>query len=113
MNHTRTGKIARLPVEVREVLGDRLQAGEPAATLVNWLNSLLCVQKVLQQYFGSRLITEQNLSEWRSGGHQDWLRQEQARLLIPNTAKPSSRSWNPIPPPPQTPSPSQSNQIQP
>jgi len=26
MNHTRIGKIARLPAEVREVLGDRLQS---------------------------------------------------------------------------------------
>jgi len=87
MNHTRTGKIARLPVEVREVLNDRLAAGEPAAALVNWLNGLLSVQKVLQEYFGSRLITEQNLSEWRAGGHQDWLRQEQARFLIEDLAQ--------------------------
>jgi predicted Fe-S protein YdhL (DUF1289 family) len=94
MNHTRTGKIARLPVEVREVLGDRLAASEPAATLVNWLNGLVSVQEVLQQYFGSRLITEQNLSEWRQGGHQDWLRQEQARFLIEDLAQQDKNlSW--------------------
>jgi hypothetical protein len=86
MNHTRTGKIARLPVEVREVLNDRLQADEPAF-LVNWLNGLLCVQKILDQYFGSRLITEQKLSEWQAGGHQDWLRLEQARFQIEDLAQ--------------------------
>ena len=87
MNTTRIGKIARLPREVREVLGDRLAAGEPAGTLVNWLNGLASVQEVLQQYFGSRLITEQNLSEWRQGGHQDWLRREEARVLVGQLAE--------------------------
>ena len=87
MNTTRIGKIARLPREVREVLGDRLAAGEPAGTLIGWLNGLACVQGVLRQYFGSRLITEQNLSEWRQGGHQDWLRREEARVLVGQLAE--------------------------
>ena len=82
MNHTRTGKIARLPKAVREVLSDRLEQGETAAELLAWLNGLACVQAALAENFGGRPITEQNLSDWRAGGHQDWLQHEQARLLV-------------------------------
>ena len=87
MNHTRTGKIARLPKVIREVLGDRLEQGHPAADLVHWLNGLACVQESLAEYFGGRPITEQNLSEWRAGGHQDWLRHEEARRQVVHLAE--------------------------
>jgi len=75
MNTTRVGKIGRLPKAVRDVLGDRLEAGEPGGVLVAWLNSLTSVQEVLADYFGGRPISERNLSEWRQGGHEEWLRQ--------------------------------------
>ena len=82
MNSTRTGKIARLPKAVRDVLGDRLEQGDPGEDLVHWLNGLACVQESLAEHFGGRPISEQNLSEWRAGGHQDWLRQEEDRRRV-------------------------------
>ena len=86
MNTTRVGKIGRLPKAVRDVLGDRLEAGEPGGVLVEWLNGLTSVQEVLGEYFGGRPISEQNLSEWRQGGHEEWLRHEAARVLAQDLA---------------------------
>ena len=69
----RTGKIARLPHAVRSQLNLRLLDGEEGKPIVQWLNSLPEVQAVLAGQFGGRPINEQNLSEWRQGGHQEWL----------------------------------------
>ena len=48
---TRRGKIARLPLAVREELNSRLRNGEPGKDLVLWLNSLPAVQEVLAAQF--------------------------------------------------------------
>lgn len=48
---TRNGKIARLPLEIRNRLGRRLQNGEVGKTLVSWLNSLSEVKHVMHQEF--------------------------------------------------------------
>lgn len=74
---TRTGKIARLPREIREQLNRRLADGEPGHRLVEWLNALPETQKTLTTNFGGRAISEQNLSEWKQGGHQDWLARQE------------------------------------
>ena len=74
---TRTGKIARLPREVREQLNRRLADGEPGTRLVEWLNSLPETQKTLAADFEGRAINEQNLSEWKQGGHQDRLARQE------------------------------------
>jgi len=82
---TRTGKIARLPRDLREQLNRRLADGEPGIHLVEWLNRLPQVQQTLAECFSGREISEQNLSEWKQGGYRDWeARQEtlaQAREL--------------------------------
>jgi hypothetical protein len=75
---THIGKIGRLPKAIRDELGVRLEDGLPGSEIVQWLNSLADVQDVLQRYFQGRAITEQNLSEWRQAGHQDWLRRQDA-----------------------------------
>ncbi len=75
---TRIGKIARLPHELREQLNRRLQDGEPGAELVGWLNDQPEVKSVLAEHFAGRPITEQNLSEWKTGGYGDWLAHQQA-----------------------------------
>jgi hypothetical protein len=82
MNVTRNGKIARLPLWIRAELNQRLQDGELGSQLVQWLNGHASVQEVLKEQFGGRPVSEQNLSEWKSGGYQDWLRQEETRLLV-------------------------------
>jgi len=74
---TRTGKIARLPRDIRNQLNRRLQDGEPGNRLVEWLNGLPEVRQVLAGDFGGRDISEQNLSEWKQGGHQDWLARQE------------------------------------
>jgi hypothetical protein len=86
---TRNGKIARLPLYIRNELNRRLQDGEPGVTLVGWLNGRKDVQEVLQEEFGGRAVTEQNLSEWKQGGYEDWLRHEEARAFVQNLAEQS------------------------
>lgn len=71
---TRIGKIARLPKWIRDQLNTRLENGEQGKKLVEWLNESDDVKEVLTQQFGGSLITENNLSEWKQGGYQDWLK---------------------------------------
>jgi hypothetical protein len=70
---TRNGKIARLPLEIRDQLNIRLADGEPGSRLVAWLNSNPAVMIVMAEQFEGRPITEQNISEWRTGGYEEWL----------------------------------------
>lgn len=85
---TRLGKIARLPRDIREQLNIRLSNGEVGRELVEWLNHLPETQTVLAAYFGRRPINDQNLTEWKQGGYEDWLRQQEdcahARILVEN-----------------------------
>jgi hypothetical protein len=74
---TRLGKIARLPRKLREELNVRLQNGEVGTELVEWLNGLEAAQKVLKARFEGRPISEQNLSEWKQGGYEDWGRHQE------------------------------------
>lgn len=75
---TRRGKIARLPTRIRHELNVRLENGEPGPELLAWLNALPEVQAVLAAQFGGRPIRQQNLSEWRLGGWQDWMQEQYA-----------------------------------
>jgi hypothetical protein len=75
---TRTGKIARLPRGIRVQLNQRLLNAEPGKGLVEWLNSLPEVGKVLAAEFDGHPMREQNLSEWRKGGYRDWLAEQEA-----------------------------------
>lgn len=75
----RTGKIARLPWAVRLELNRRLDDGEPADSLLAWLNALPSVRLVLERQFEGRPVTASNLSDWRHGGFADWQRSREAR----------------------------------
>src|ERR1700723_3658556 len=75
---TRLGKIARLPRETRELLNVRLNNGEEGKALVVWLNGLPEAQAVLAAKFEGRAISEQNLSEWKKGGYEDWVRHQES-----------------------------------
>jgi len=79
---TRNGKIARLPYSIRDMLNQRLRNGEQGTKLVDWLNGLPKVQEALAEEFGGRPINEQNLTEWKQGGFEDWLRHEEARAWM-------------------------------
>ncbi|HXB59378.1 MAG TPA: hypothetical protein VNU95_07425 [Candidatus Acidoferrales bacterium] len=70
------GKIARLPGDVREQLNQRLLDGQSASAILPWLNDLAPVKAVLTAQFAGELVTAQNLSNWRIGGYQHWLRDQ-------------------------------------
>src|SRR4051794_19281242 len=78
----RTGKIARLPSEIRNTLNHRLHNGALGRELAPWLNTLPEVQTVLAKRSSSRATTKNNLPAWRRGGFQDWLLQEERRVRL-------------------------------
>src|SRR6185312_12151444 len=77
--NTRTGKIARLPKNIREQINQRLENGERTPTILQWLNDLPKVQKLITEQFGGHPIRQQNLSQWRLGGYIDWTRHQLLR----------------------------------
>lgn len=83
---TRTGKIARLPREIREQLNRRIADGEPGQRLVEWLNSLPETRRVLDKDFDGRAINEPNLSDWKQGGHRDWLTRQETLACVGDLA---------------------------
>lgn len=74
MPKARTGKIARLPLAIRDEVNRRLREGEPGPKIIAWLHTLPEVLKVLDEYFREEPISPQNLSEWRQGGYDEWLK---------------------------------------
>lgn len=73
MSITRTGKIARCPLAIREEVNTRLLAGESGPKILRWLNAHADVLRVLDEYFGEEPVSAQNLSEWRQGGFSEWI----------------------------------------
>ena len=73
---THTGKIARLPHDIRNELNRRIQDGEPGCQLVDWLNAMPETQALLQRWFKGRPINEPNLTDWKQGGYLEWLTQQ-------------------------------------
>jgi hypothetical protein len=69
---TRISKIARLPKTIRDELNQKIEDGLLGIHMTNWLNNLPEVQKILAEHFGGRLITHQNISDWRRTGYADW-----------------------------------------
>ena len=78
---TRHGKIARLPRRVRDQVNVRLEDGEAGVKIVEWLNAMPEVKEVLAESFGGRPINEQNLSDWKQGGYEEWLRNRETMDL--------------------------------
>jgi hypothetical protein len=93
MNLTRNGKIARLPLAVRQELNRRLDEGEQGKKLVVWLNELPEVQAIVAAEFGGKPIREQNLSEWKQRGYRDWLAKQEA-LEIAERLGEDATEWN-------------------
>jgi hypothetical protein len=93
MNLTRNGKIARLPLAVRQELNRRLDEGEQGKKLVAWLNGLAEVQAIVATEFGGKAIREQNLSEWKQRGYRDWLAKQEA-LEIADRLGEDATEWN-------------------
>lgn len=68
MANQRTGKIARAPFEVRTQVNEMLRDGRMYESIIKFLGEK-----------GIAGVNEQNLTNWKDGGFQDWLR-EQGRL---------------------------------
>lgn len=74
---SRKGKIARLPEAIRTELNLRLLNGESGAKILPWLNELPETKAVLEEDFEGLRVTDQNLSEWRKGGFDEWQRRRE------------------------------------
>jgi len=80
----RTGKIARLPHDIREQLNRRLQDGEQGKSILKWLNALPEVQAVLKEHFEGHPVAASNLTEWKDGGYRDWQVRQDALAMVSN-----------------------------
>ena len=69
-NHRRTGKVARLPKAIRHEICLMFTRYTEYKDIIAWLASQ-----------GHPGISESNLSRWRKGGFQDWLRNEQDKRI--------------------------------
>ncbi|HWD92110.1 MAG TPA: hypothetical protein VG938_07145 [Verrucomicrobiae bacterium] len=84
---TRLGKIAQLPKQIRDDLNQRLENGKQSPELLKWLNHLPETKELLAHQFNSQPITKSNLSDWRHGGYQDWLRLQAREERIARVAE--------------------------
>ena len=80
MSRARLGKVARLPAKLREQINQMLYDGKSGPQVIAFLR---------QNKFSE--ITEQNLSEWRKGGYQDWQKDEKQMDRIRERAELSMR----------------------
>jgi hypothetical protein len=78
----RTGKIARLPEAIRTALNERLADGHESTVILDWLNRQPETKAVLKAQFGGNPVSKQNLSVWRQGGFQEWIRVEESLDLF-------------------------------
>jgi hypothetical protein len=83
---TRNGKIARLPKNLREEINLRLQNGEEASPIADWLNTLPKVQAFLKAEFDGQAINENNISNWRHGGFREWQEQQETQEAVQRLA---------------------------
>lgn len=74
----RTGKIARLPLAIRDELNQRLRDNETGSQILEWVNGLDVVNEILAKAFKGEAISDANLSIWRSagGGFEEWMKEQ-------------------------------------
>ena len=72
MRTARNGKIARLPLALREEVNRRLEEHQSGPKILAWLNAEPVVKDMVDREFGGKPISRQNLSQWRRDGFQEW-----------------------------------------
>src|SRR6266850_4905487 len=60
-NHSRTGRIARLPKELRDKVNQMLLDGVPFRRIIESLGG------------DGKEINEDNVGDWKKGGYKEWL----------------------------------------
>jgi hypothetical protein len=73
----RQGKIARLPATLKGEVNRRLFDGQGAPQILPWLNAQPDAIRIWEAYFEGVPASPQNLSEWRLGGHKEWIAQRE------------------------------------
>jgi len=68
------GKIGSLPAHLREEVNRRLHDGQNGREICDWLNAHPRVLEILDERWNEQPVSPQNLSEWRNGGFQIWLK---------------------------------------
>ena len=76
---TRTGKIARLPKTLRDAVNTALRDGATAAAVIKLVSAAAANGTTNGDGSAIEIPNEQNITNWRDGGYQDWLK-EQERL---------------------------------
>jgi Protein of unknown function (DUF3486) len=79
MSNRRTGKIARLPKDIRDVVNLMLQDGATAAVVIAKLEGMLANGAQGVDGKPIEIPNEQNVTNWVQGGFKDW-QAEQQRL---------------------------------
>src|SRR3954463_4704238 len=71
IENRRTGKVARLPKHIREIVNQLIEDGCTYLYIIKRLEEL-----------GHPGFFNCNISRWRTGGYQTWLREKEARSLL-------------------------------
>lgn len=87
----RAGKIDSLPLDIREEVHRRLLDGETGAQILPWLNTLPKVRTVLDRSFHGVDVSDENLSSFRNGPHQEWIRRREKETSLKSLAAYASR----------------------
>jgi hypothetical protein len=77
-----TSKIALLSEEVRRQVNHRLQKGENAGQLLEWLNALPEPQAALAAESRNPTFNQEDVSNWKQGSYRDWLAQREAMAEV-------------------------------
>ena len=78
----RDDKIARLPATIREQANRRLQNGEAAKQIAEWLNALPEIATVQGAELAGQPLKETDLISWELGGYRNWEAQQEALEIV-------------------------------
>jgi hypothetical protein len=83
----RAGKIDSFPVAIREEVHRRLLDGETGSQILPWLNAHPKVRAILDRSFQGVDVSDENLSSFRNGPHQEWLRRREKAESLKSLAE--------------------------
>jgi len=73
----RNGKIAQLPMDLRELVNRMMDEGAQSRSIINEL------EKQRHRWpDGMADINEENVSNWRTGGYMDWVREREVKADV-------------------------------